>query len=210
MLVVGCTGGIGSGKSTVAALLGERGAVVVDADAIARAALEPSEAAFAAVVERFGPAIVGEDGRLDRSGLAELVFRDPIARADLEAIVHPVVRRAIADRLEAERAGERVVVLDVPLLVETGGKQRYGVDAVLVVDAPEHLAVERLVSSRRMTREAARARAAAQVPRAERLRAADYVIVNIGSLDELVLMVDAAWRWIGQLRLERSGAAGAT
>lgn len=210
MLVVGCTGGIGSGKSTVAALLGERGAVVVDADAIARAALEPSEPALDAVVERFGPGLVGEDGRLDRAGLAELVFCDPMARADLEAIVHPLVRRVIAERLDAERSGERVVVLDVPLLVETGGRQRYGVDAVLVVDAPEELAVARVVSTRRMTPDAARARAAAQVSRGERLRAADYVIVNIGSLDELAQMVDAAWRWIERLRLERAGAAGAT
>ena len=177
MIVVGLTGGIGSGKSTVSAFLAERGAVVVDADAITRQLQAPGQPVLAAIVERFGPEIVSADGTLDRAALAAIVFDDPAALKDLTAIVHPAVGKEIARRLEAERGGDRVVVLDIPLLVESG---RYQVAGLVVVDVDPDVAVERLVRFRGMSEADARARMANQVSRADRLAKADWVIDNSG------------------------------
>jgi dephospho-CoA kinase len=191
MVVVGLTGGIGSGKSTVAAMLAERGAVVVDADRLAREAVAVGTEGFRAVVDRFGPAVVAGDGGLDRRALAGLVFDDPGALADLNAIVHPPVRAAIAERV-AELAGtDAVVVLEIPLLVESG--LSYGASQVIVVDCPEDVAVRRLVQGRGMDEGDARRRIDAQVSRAERLAAADVVIDNSGSLDDLRRQVAVLW-----------------
>jgi dephospho-CoA kinase len=195
MTVVGLTGGIGSGKSTVASLLARRGAAVVDADAIAREVVEPDRPAFEAIVRRFGAAVVGADGRLDRAALASIVFRDDGARRDLDAIVHPAIGELVVRRVAEAASVARVVVLDVPLLVETGGRERYSLDGVLVVDAPEALVLERLAAGRKVAPDDARRRMAAQASRGERLRAADLVILNVGTLEELDAMVERAWEW---------------
>ena len=197
MLVVGLTGGIGSGKSTVASLLAERGAVTIDADALARAALEPDGAAYAAVVERFGPGVVAADGRIDRRRLAEVVFADAAERADLEALVHPVVRAGVAERVEALAGSDRVVVVEIPLLAESPAS-RAGLDAVIVVDCPEDVAVARLVAQRGMDEADARARVAAQASRTGRLALADFVIDNGGGLGDLVSEIDRCWEWLEQ------------
>ncbi len=196
MIVVGLTGGIGSGKSTVSALLAGRGAVVVDADAITRQLQAPGQPVLAAIVERFGPDIVSADGTLDRAALAAIVFDDPAALKDLTAIVHPAVGAEIARRLEAERSGDRVVVLDIPLLVEGG---RYRVAGLVVVDVDPDVAVERLARSRGMSEADARARMANQASRADRLAKADWVVDNSGDPSALERQVDAAWNWMQTL-----------
>jgi dephospho-CoA kinase len=203
---IGCTGAIGSGKSTVAAMLAAHGAVVIDADLLAREAISPRGPGYEAVVERFGTGVVLGDGSLDRGALAEVVFADAAARRDLEAIVHPVVAEGIAAQLARPELKDATVVLDVALLVETGGRRGYGLDGVLVVDAPEELCVARLVEHRSMSEAAARARLAAQLPRAQRLRAADFIIMNLGSLDELEAMVGEAWSWITALAEAGAGS----
>lgn len=205
MIVVGLTGGIGSGKSTVARLLVERGAVLVDADELAREVLQPGTDGLGRVVERFGSGILQPDGSLDRAGLAAVVFGDAAALADLNAIVHPGVGARMAERLASLASTDEIVVLDIPLLVEGGGRDRYGMSGILVVDAPVGLAVERLVSSRGMERGDAERRVAAQATREERLSVADYVIVNMGTLAELAAMVDRAWEWMRTLRREAAG-----
>lgn len=191
MVVVGLTGGIGSGKSTVAAMLAERGAVVVDADRLARDAVAVGTDGYRAVVEHFGPGVVADDGSLDRRALASVVFEDPDALAALNAIVHPPVRAAIADRVADLAGTDAVVVLEIPLLVESG--RSYGASQVMVVDCPEDVAVRRLVEGRGMDEADARRRIAAQVSRAERLAAAGIVIDNAGSLGDLRRRVDAVW-----------------
>ncbi|HVC25768.1 MAG TPA: dephospho-CoA kinase [Acidimicrobiales bacterium] len=205
MIAVGCTGGIGSGKSSLVGLLAQRGAVVVDADALARHALDPGEPSYGAVVGRFGTAVLSPDGSVDRTELARRVFGDAAERAALEAIVHPVVSAAIAAELDARRGSDAVVVVELPLLVETGGREAYGLDAVIVVDAPADLAVERLVRRRGLEAADARRRVAAQADAASRIRAADFVVVNVGTLDELALMAEEAWRFVERLRAERAG-----
>jgi dephospho-CoA kinase len=191
MLVAGLTGGIGSGKSTVAGLLAARGAIVVDADGLAREAVVPGSPGHRAVVERFGPAVLAADGDLDRAALARLVFDDPAALADLNAIVHPLVRAAIDERL-AELAGtDAVVVLEIPLLVESG--RSYGASTVVVVDCPEDVALRRLVEERGMDEIDARRRMAAQASRADRLAVADVVIDNSGSRQDLERQVGRTW-----------------
>ena len=201
MVVVGLTGGIGSGKSTVAQMLAERGAVVVDADVVAREVVAPDGPAFAAVVERFGPAVVAADGTLDRPALAALVFGDAAAREDLNRIVHPVVGEEVLRRLAAigARDPDAVVVLDVPLLAEVG-RDRYPVAGVIVVDVPVDVAVARLVDGRGFSREDALARVAAQAPREERRAIADVMVDNAGDLDHLRDEVERAWTWIQGLR----------
>jgi dephospho-CoA kinase len=175
-------------------MLADRGAVVVDADRLAREAVAAGTAGFRAVVERFGPAVVAADGSLDRSALAGVVFSDPAALADLNAIVHPPVRAAIAERV-AELAGtDAVVVLEIPLLIESG--RSYGQSAVIVVDCPEDVALRRLVDGRGMDEADARRRMAAQVPRGRRLAAADHVIDNSGPLPALAPQVEELWRRI--------------
>lgn len=191
MLVAGLTGGIGSGKSTVAALLAAHGAVVVDADRLARDAVAPGTPGHRAVPERFGPSVVAADGSLDRAALAAIVFDDPAALADLNAIVHPVVRAAIARRVAELEGTDGVMVLEIPLLVESG--RSYGASVVLVVDCPEDVAVRRVVAARGLEEADVRRRMAAQVSRADRLAAADVVIDNSGSPADLERQVDEVW-----------------
>lgn len=196
MWLIGLTGGIGSGKSSVSARLAARGAVVVDADAIVRTLQEPGQPVFAAMVEHFGPDIVAVDGTLDRQAVADLVFGDDAALAALNAIVHPEVGAEIARRLEAEAATDHIVILDVPLLVESG---RDDLAALIVVDVDPELAVERLVAHRGYRTEDAWARIARQASRADRIARADVVIDNNGSLEDLGDEVERVWVWITQL-----------
>ncbi|RPI07834.1 MAG: dephospho-CoA kinase [Actinobacteria bacterium] len=196
MILVGLTGGIGAGKSTVSALLTAHGAVVIDADAITRALQEPGQPVLAAIVERFGSGVLSADGRLDRAGLAEIVFADPDSLRDLNSIVHPAVGVEIARRIAAEQDSGRVVVLDVPLLVETG---RGGLSGIVVVDVPTETAVERLVLQRGMSEDDARARVAVQASRNERLAKADVVIDNSTTREDLEKRVAEVWAWMQQL-----------
>lgn len=196
MKLIGLTGGIGSGKSAVSARLAAEGAVVIDADAIVRELQAAGEPVFLAMVERFGEEIVGTDGELDRQAVADIVFADPEALADLNGIVHPAVGQEIAERLAAEVGSDHVVILDVPLLVESG---RDDMAAMLVVDVDPELAVQRLVTHRGFREDDARARISRQVPRAERVAKADFVIDNSGSLADLDRAVDEAWEWIQRL-----------
>jgi len=192
MLVVGLTGGIGSGKTTVARLLAAKGAVVVDADHLAREAVAPGTPGLAGVVSRFGPGVLARDGALDRPALAQVVFGDPDALADLNAIVHPAVRAAIDERLvELGVSGPAVVVLEIPLLIESG--RSYGASAVVVVDCPPEEALRRLIEGRGMEEADARRRMTAQVSRADRLGAAYIVIDNSGPLAAVSIEVDRAW-----------------
>lgn len=190
MVLIGLTGGIGSGKSTVSALLAERGAVVIDADAITRELQQPGTEVFAAMVDRFGPGIVASDGTLDRQAVADIVFTDADALADLGAIVHPAVGAEIARRLEAEQGADHLVVLDVPLLVESG---RDDMAALVVVDVDPEVAVERLVQHRGMREDDARARMASQASREDRLAKADLVIDNSDSIEELATRLAGLW-----------------
>lgn len=191
MLLVGLTGGVGSGKSTVARMLAERGAVVLDADAIVRDLQRPGTAVFERIVARFGDAVVAADGGLDRGALAAIVFDDDAARADLNGIVHPAVWDVISAELDRLRETDRVVVLDVPLLVEGRGKDL--VDVVVVVEAPADVRVDRVVAERGGSPEDVRARIAAQASDDERRAVADVVIVNDGPVDALVGEVDRLW-----------------
>lgn len=190
MLRVGLTGGIASGKSEVSRRLAELGAVLIDADLLAREAVEPGSEGLAEVVRAFGPGILQDDGALDRAALGALVFADPERRDQLNAIVHPRVRARAAE-LMAAASDEAVVVQDIPLLVETG--QAGSFDVVVVVDAPDEVRIRRLAERNGMTPEDAAARMAAQATREERLAAADHVIENSGSLDELRAAVDRLW-----------------
>ncbi|HEX2048440.1 MAG TPA: dephospho-CoA kinase [Acidimicrobiales bacterium] len=199
VMVIGLTGGMGSGKSSVASLLADHGAVVVDADTIAHEVIAPGGPAHEPVIERFGPGIVDGHGQIDRRALADLVFADPAARRDLEALVHPPVLEAIDRRLATEAATDHVVVVVIPLLVEVGWDRA---DAVVVVDAPDDLAVRRLVEGRGMAEADVRRRLAAQADRATRLAQADHVVTNDGTLDDLRRQVDALWH---TLLLRRSG-----
>lgn len=190
---IGLTGGIAAGKSVAARRFAEHGAVVIDADELARTAVAPGSAGLDAVTEAFGPGVVAADGSLDRPALAAVVFADPAARARLDAIVHPVVRRLAAEREAAAATLDAgaVVVHDIPLLVETGQADDFHV--VVVVDAPALLRVERLVRLRGMTRQDAEARVAAQADDAVRLAAADVVLDGSGSEDVLRAQVDVLW-----------------
>jgi dephospho-CoA kinase len=194
VLVVGLTGGIGSGKSTVSALLAAKGAVVVDADAVVHELQRPGTAVFEAMVDRFGNAIVAADGSLDRSAVADIVFNDPDALADLNGIVHPAVGAEIVRRMDELSTTDAVVVLDVPLMVESA--RRYPVAGLIVVDVDPEVALRRLVEQRGMREDDARARIARQASREERRARADVVIENSGSLDDLAAQVDRAWGWI--------------
>jgi dephospho-CoA kinase len=191
MLLVGLTGGIGSGKSTVARMLVERGAVVFDADALARDAIAPGTPGFQRVLERFGRE-VAPDGSIDRQALASTVFADRVARSDLEAIVHPEVFRNFADAAARYRDTDRVVVLSAPLLVETGMHSAF--DVVIVVSAPPEAQIHRVARDRGMSPEEVRSRMAAQLPLEAKAEAADVIIDNEGSIEELDAQVDRVWR----------------
>ncbi|MDF4249905.1 dephospho-CoA kinase [Streptomyces sp. WMMB303] len=193
MVKVGLTGGIGSGKSEVARLFAECGAVIVDADRIAREVVEPGTPGLAAIVDEFGAEVLTGDGRLDRPRLAALVFADPERRTALNAIVHPLVgqRSAELERAAREADPDAVVVHDVPLLVENGLAPLY--DTVVVVDAATETRLDRLVRLRGTDADEARARMAAQASREERLAVADIVIDNNGPLSELAPRVREIW-----------------
>lgn len=209
MPVVGLTGGIGSGKSTVASLLADKGAVVIDADLISREVMAPGGDAFQPVVDRFGTGILQADGTIDRAALARVVFNDRPALDDLQGITHPAIGRVMAARMaEATADPDRVVVMDIPLLAEGGGggRERYGLAAVIVVDTPPEVALERLVGQRGMDETDARARIANQVDRARRLELADVVIDNSGPMEHLRGEVDRAWE---EIRALPSGSSDA-
>jgi dephospho-CoA kinase len=189
VLRIGLTGGIGSGKSTVAALLVQHGARLIDADRIAREVVEPGTPGLAAVVAEFGEGVLTADGALDRPALAALVFGDPAARARLDAVVHPLVRARAAELVAAAPA-DAVVVQDVPLLVETGQAGSY--DLVLVVETEQATRVARLVD-RGLTAEDALARIASQATDEQRRAVADVVLRNDGDRDALAAQVERFW-----------------
>jgi len=190
--VVGLTGGIASGKSTVAAMLAARGAAVVDADRLARALQEPGQPCFLAIVEAFGREMLGADGRLDRPRLAARVFGDAAARRRLEAIMHPAIRVATAEALaKAAAAGFRVGVVEAALILEAGQRGEY--DCLVVVTAPVEVQVARLRASRGLGEAEARQRIAAQWPAEAKAAAADFVIENGGERAATAAQVDAVW-----------------
>jgi dephospho-CoA kinase len=199
MLVVGLTGGIGAGKSTVSQLLAKHGAVIVDADLIARQVVEPGGLAYEGVVDRFGKGVLLEDGSLNRPALADIVFADADALKDLNAVVHPAVGAVIAERLAEEASTDHVVILDVPLLVESGRTNTAG---TIVVDCPPEGALRRAVA-RGLPEDDVRRRMANQVTREERLAKADFVVDNSGPESALAAEVDKAWEWIQTLQTSR-------
>lgn len=203
MLLVGLTGGLGAGKSTVAAMLSHRGAVVVDADELARRALEPGTAAFEQVCDLFGDSVVLPDGGLDRRAIAARVFADEAKRRALESIVHPEVFRGLAESLERYRGTDSIVVFDAPLIVETGFHREC--DVVVVVEALVEDQVARARAHRGLDPEEARARIAAQTSPEERAAVADVILKNDGSLEELERQVEALWEDL-QRRAARTGA----
>jgi dephospho-CoA kinase len=191
VLVLGLTGGIGSGKSTVSELLERRGAVIIDADRIVRELQQPGEPVFEAMVDAFGEGIVADDGTLDRQAVADIVFSDADKLEQLNGIVHPAVGARMAERLAELADTDSVVILDVPLLVE--GKGRYDTAGTIVVDVDPELALQRLVEHRGFSEDDARARMARQASRDERLALATVVLDNSGTVEDLERQVDELW-----------------
>jgi dephospho-CoA kinase len=189
MVRVGLTGGIASGKSMVADELAARGAIIIDADLLAREVVEPGTPALAAIIDRFGAQVLKE-GQLDRARLAQIVFNDPLARRDLERIVHPAVRARAAE-LERAAGDAAVVVHVIPLLVETGQHEDF--DVVVTVDADHETQIRRLIARNGFTRTEAESRITAQASREDRKSAADVVLDNTGSLTQLRAQIDALW-----------------
>jgi dephospho-CoA kinase len=196
VILVALTGGIGAGKSAVSARLARRGAVIVDADAIVHELQATGMPLLDVLAERFGDGIIRPDGSLDRAGLATIAFRDDDSLRALNEIVHPAVRKEIARRIEAERGTDHVVVLDTPLLTVTEGHE---FAALIVVDAPLEVAIERLVAQRGMSEDDARARIGKQISREERVAKADRVIDNGGDLAALDRQLDDLWTWLHTL-----------
>jgi dephospho-CoA kinase len=190
VILVGLTGGIGSGKSTVSELLSAHGAVIVDADQIARDLQGPGSPVVSAMAERFGDHVVRDDGSLDRGAVAAIVFNDEHALKDLNGIVHPAMQDEIQRQIDEHRDTDRVVILDFPLLAEN---PRRGLAATVVVDIPIETAIERLVDQRGMDEDDARSRVNSQISREERLAAATFVIDNGGTVEELTEQVDELW-----------------
>lgn len=200
---IGLTGGVASGKSTVSAIFRELGALVIDADVLAREVVAPGTPGLEQVVRVLGPHVLTGSGELDRPKVAGIVFTDEEARRRLESVVHPLVRERAAQS-EAEAAPGTVVVHDIPLLAETNQAGRF--DAVVVVDVPEEMQVDRMVSLRGITLEDAEARVRAQASREQRHAIASYLIENTGSLEELRERVDEVYRQL--MDLFSSGAQG--
>ena len=189
-MLIGLTGGIGSGKSLVAELLAEHGATIIDADVLAREVVTPGTPGLAAVAKRFGPHVLRPDGSLDRATLGGIVFGDPAARRDLEAIIHPAVR-ARASALTAAAAEGAVAVQVIPLLVETGQQDNF--DQVVVVDVEPEVQLSRIMARDGLSEPDARARLRAQASREARLAAADVVLQNNGTTADLAVAVDRLW-----------------
>jgi dephospho-CoA kinase len=196
MKLVGLGGGIGAGKSTVSELLTKHGAVIVDADKIAREVVEPRGPAYGPLVERFGELVFNQDGTLDRAGLAAIVFSDAEALRDLNAITHPAIGKVIAERIAEHSESERTVILDAALLFDT---PRVGMVGKILVDVDPEIAVDRLVRFRGFSEDDARRRIANQMSRDERRAQADFVIDNSGDREDLVAEVNRAWVWVGSL-----------
>ncbi|WP_158864346.1 dephospho-CoA kinase [Leifsonia sp. AG29] len=200
MQLIGLTGGIASGKSTIASRLGEHGAVVVDADRIAREVVEPGTPALAEIARAFGDGVIAADGSLDRAALGAIVFADPEKLQVLNSITHPAVLKASTERFDAARAADpdAIVVYDVPLLVESANE--YPFDRVVVAHADEATRIDRLVELRRMAREEAERRIRSQASDEQRLAVADVVIDTGGTLEHTLAQVDALWE---ELRTRR-------
>jgi len=198
VLLVGLTGGIASGKSVVAARLAEHGAVVVDADRIAREVVEPGTPALRRIAEEFGSGVIAADGSLDRAALGAIVFADEAKRGILNSITHPAILELSQRRFAEAGAADpdAVVVYDVPLLSEARGKAEF--DVVVVVSAPEEVRIERMVSLRGMSRAEAENRIRSQVPEAERRGLADIIIESGGTLEETLAQADAVWEELAQ------------
>lgn len=200
MLVVGLTGGICSGKSTVAAMFERLGAIVIDADRVAHELQVPGQPLFEAIVSAFGRQIVGEDGRIDRRRLGAIVFSDPKARARLEEILHPAIVEECERRIQQARAsGAAVCLLDAALLIESGRHARF--DRMVLVEASEAVQLERLMARMGLSREEVMQRIRSQMPLEEKRRHAKFVIENGGSLKETERQVRAVWK---QLRIQSS------
>ena len=197
VLLLGLTGGIGSGKSTVSSALAERGAVVIDADLVVRELQSPGGAVLEAMVGHFGDGILAADGTLDRQAVADIVFNDPDELKALNAIVHPRVGEEIDRRIEAQRETDDVVILDVPLLIES---EAYETEGIIVVDTDPEIAVARLVEFRGFKAEDAWARIKLQATREQRLAKASFVIPNDGTPEELATRIDECWEWIESKR----------
>ncbi len=197
MLLLGLTGGIGSGKSTVSAELARRGAIVIDADLVVRELQSPGGAVLAAMVEHFGDGILADDGTLNRQAVADIVFNDPEQLKALNAIVHPKVGEEIDGRIEAQRDTDNVVILDVPLLVES---KAYETEGIIVVDTDPEIAVQRLVEFRGFNADDARARMKLQATREERRAVAAFIVPNDGTQEELMVHIDECWDWIQSKR----------
>lgn len=196
---MGLTGGIGSGKSTVAAMLARRGAVLIDGDAISRSLTAPGGAAMPAIAQVFGTAFVGKDGALERQAMRELAFRDPQARGRLEAILHPLIAQETDRQARVGmQAGAACIVFDLPLLVEAGHRWRARVDAVLVVDCSAPTQIERVIARSAWERQTVERVMDQQAPRAKRLAAADATVFNEGlSLEQLEAQVGQLWQHFG-------------
>ena len=195
MILVGLTGGIGSGKSTVSQMLADRGAIIIDGDAIARQLQRSGTVVFAAMVERFGD-VVGADGELDRAKIASIVFADAQALSDLNNIVHPAIGVEMMRRISEMRDTDAIAILDFPLLAES---PRKGLSGVIVVDIDPEIAIERVVRDRGMKASDVRARINKQASRQDRLAIADRVLDNSETKEDLVRQVDQAWEWIATL-----------
>jgi dephospho-CoA kinase len=195
MLAVGLTGGIGSGKSAVAELLVARGAVLIDADQVAREVVAPGGAAYQALIDRFGTGIVAPDGTIDRPALAAVAFADDATRADLNAITHPAIGVAMIKARDALEDTDDIVVLAIPLLTAQH-RDTVKLRLVVVVDCPTEVALERLLTQRGMDRADAEARIAAQISREERIKDADYVLDNSGDRTQLQAEVSTLWTWL--------------
>ena len=206
MLAVGLTGGIGSGKSAVADLLVERGAVLIDADRVARQVVEPGGPAYRPLIDRFGPGIVAADGTIDRQALAAVAFADEESRLALNAITHPAIGIAMIEARDALADTDAIVILAIPLLT-AAHRDTVRLHKVVVVDCPTDIALERLIAQRGFDRADAEARIRSQVSREERIEEADYVLDNSGDRDALVREVATLWDWLLAAAAERRAHA---
>lgn len=206
MLAVGLTGGIGSGKSAVADLLVEQGAVLIDADQVARQVVEPGGPAYQPLIDRFGPGIVAADGAIDRPALAAVAFADEESRLALNAITHPAIGIAMIQERDALADTDRIVILAIPLLTAVH-RDTVGLHVVVVVDCPTDVALERLITQRGFDRADAEARIRSQISREERVKEADYVLDNSGDRAALEAEVARLWDWLVAAAAERRAHA---